>query len=72
MNDDKFKYIYAFTLLMGTLAWASFCVYVTYKALCTLQEPDILTAAGANVLLGSLITWTGNVVQHYFRKAKPE
>lgn len=72
MNSEIFKGIYALILLLITLAWASFSVWITYRALLDKLTVDILASAGANVLLGALIGWNANVIQHYFRKAKPE
>ena len=72
MDDERFKQYYSFVLLIITILWAGFCVWITYKACLILQAVNILAAAGANVLLGALINWNGNVIQHWFRKAKPE
>ena len=72
MNSDKFKYVYSLILLALTVGWAAFCVWITYRAAIQLQVVDILASAGANVLLGALINWAGNVNQYWFRKSKPE
>jgi len=69
---DRFKYIYSILLLVLTLAWAGFCVWITYRAVTQLLPADVLVSAGANVLLGALINWTGNVNQYWFRKALKE
>jgi len=71
-SDDKFKYIYALTLLFLTFLWAAFCVWITYRAMIDGEPVDILGSAGANMLLGAISTWDALVVQHYFRRAKPE
>lgn len=71
MDGDNFKYVYSIVLLVLTIGWAAFCVWITYKAASQLQAADILASAGANVLLGALINWAGNVNQYWFRKSKP-
>ena len=71
MNDEQFKQRYSIVLLVLTLLWASFCVFITYRAITEQGTADILVTAGANVLLGALINWMGNVNQFWFRKAKP-
>jgi hypothetical protein len=70
--DEKFKYAYAFTLLIITVLWGAFSVWIVYKAATELLAVEILGAAGATGLLGAMITWDALVVQHYFRRAKPE
>jgi len=72
MNSERFKQYYSFILLGVTILWSGFSVWITYRAVSLLVATDILAAAGANVLLGALINWNGNVIQHWFRKAKPE
>ncbi len=72
MAGEKFKQAYALVLLGLTIAWAVFCVWITYRALIQGSAVNIIAAAGADFLLGSLATWDGLVVQHYFRKAEPE
>ena len=72
MNDEQFKQRYSVILLAVTIAWAAFCVVLTYLAASQKSTPDILASAGANVLLGALINWMGNVNQFWFRKAKPK
>jgi hypothetical protein len=71
-KDDLPKWIFSFFLLTVNIIWAGFCVWITYKAYNELKAVDVLAAAGANVLLGALINWTGNVVQFWFRRAKPQ
>lgn len=71
-SDDKFKYFYAFALLIITVLWGAFSVWIVYKAATGLQAVDILGGAGATGLLGAMMTWDALVVQHYFRRAKPE
>ena len=71
MKGEQFKQVYAFVTLALTVLWAAFCVWITYQAVATKETLNILGAAGADALLGALIVWTGNINQHYFRKAKP-
>lgn len=68
MNDDMFKHLYAFTVLVITICWGAFCVWITFQAIASLETADIVATAGANALLGALIVWNGNINQHYFRK----
>jgi len=72
MDNEQFKQKYSIILLLLTIVWASFCVFITYFAVADKSTPDILASAGANVLLGALINWMGNVNQFWFRKAKPK
>lgn len=72
MKGEVFKYCYAFTLLLVTIGWAVFSVWVTYRAISLGGAANILAAAGTDFLLGSLTTWDSLVVQHYFRKAKAQ
>ena len=71
MSSERFKQIYAFVNLGLMLAWAGFCVWITFQAVASKLATDVLAAAGANLLLGALIAWNGNINQFYFRKAKP-
>lgn len=72
MKSANFKHLYAFTILIATIAWAVFCVWITYKATVSTTPVNILGAAGADTLLGALITYNSLIVQHYFRKSTPE
>ena len=69
---DRFKYIYSILLLVATIGWACFSVWITYKAATAKLTIDILASAGANVLLGALIKMLSDVNQYWFRKAKPK
>ena len=68
MSNERFKQIYSFVLLGVTIAWAAFCVWITYRAVSEGGAVNILGAAGADALLGSLITWNALIIQHYYRK----
>jgi hypothetical protein len=52
--------------------WALFCVWITWLATQTLNQANIIAAAGSDALLGALISWNALIIQHYFRKATPE
>ena len=69
MEGNRFKYIYTILLLIITVLWALFCVWITYKAASDKLTLDILASAGANILLGNLITMCVDVKQYWFRKA---
>jgi hypothetical protein len=71
VNDEKFKQVYAFVNLGITVIWGAFCVWITFQAVASKLTVDILASAGANALLGALIVWHGNIVQFFFRRAKP-
>lgn len=68
MTDKNFKHTFSIGLLIATVAWAVFCVYMTYRAIVFQSDTDIIGLAGASVLLGAMINWMGNVNQYWFRK----
>jgi len=70
-NSSRFKEIYAFVVLGLTIAWAVFTVWITYRAVVTLNIANIVASSGAGILLGALVVWNGNINQFYFRK-KPK
>jgi len=70
MNGDTFRFIYALVLLILTVAWAAFCVWMTYKATIDLEPAQIVVAAGASSLLGALCVWDALVVKYYFEARK--
>lgn len=72
MSNDQFKQLYAVIVLVLTVSWAMFTVWMVYKAVARKEDFDIMAASGSNILLGALIAWNGNISQHYFRKSKPE
>ena len=72
MESNRFKYIYSILLLLITVFWAGFSVWITYKAASDKLTLDILASAGANILLGNLITMCVDVKQYWFRKALPK
>lgn len=78
MKSANFKHAYAFAVLAVTVLWAVFCVWITYQAIMAtianapMAAVNVLGAAGADTLLGALITYNSLIVQHYYRKATPE
>lgn len=69
MIGDKFKYVYSVLLLLVTLGWAAFAVLITYRAAIDKLTIDIITSAGANIVLGILLKMLSDVNQFWFRKA---
>ena len=72
MSDDSFKHWFAYQLFWGTVLWAVFTMWLVYKAACSNFPVDIFAAAGASGVTGALTAWVTLVVQHYFRRAKPQ
>lgn len=72
MNADNFKQLYAFVMLIITVAWAAFTVYTVDRSMDKPEPIDVLAASGSGVLLGALINWNGDIKQFWFRKAKSE
>lgn len=72
MQDLKFKQLYTIISLGATVAWAVFCVIMTWTAIRTSAASDILTSSGSGVLLGAMLGWHGNISQYWFRKAPPD
>jgi len=70
MNGDTFRFIYALLLLLLTVGWGVFCVWMTYKATIDLEPVQIVVAAGASSLLGALCVWDALVVKYYFEAKK--
>ena len=69
---DRSKLFLALLMILFTAGWAFWTVNVTLVAIAKLQVSDVIVAAGANGLLGSLVTLLTLIYQHYFRKSKPE
>lgn len=72
MLADKMKWVYTFFLLLVTIGWAAFCVFVAKEAMASPTATGILEVAGVTVLLGALIAWNANVNQYWFRKSTPD
>ena len=70
--SEKMKWLYAFVLLILTLAWAAYTVE-TVRACLTMPTPAaVIESSGTSVLLGALLTLNVNVNQYYFRKKTPD
>jgi len=70
--SEKMKWLYAFVLLVFTLAWAAYTVETVKACLVLLTPSAVLESSGTSVLLGALITLNVNVNQYYFRKKTPD
>lgn len=68
MNGDNLKWAYSFFLLIITVAWASFTVWVVRDTMDNLSAVGVMEASGAAGLLGALSTWNALVIQYWFRK----
>ena len=71
-NLDNHKLLLALLLLLFTASWSYFTVYATTNAIVIAKVSNIIVGAGANQVLGALLTLDTLVFQHYFRKVKPE
>ena len=71
MGVDRLKWLFTFTLLGATMGWAVFTVVIVKDAMAMPNSANVLESAGAGVVTGALVAWTGNVVQYWFRK-RPE
>jgi outer membrane protein W len=67
--EEKSRLLLAILILLVTSGWAYFTVWVTIEALASLKVSNVIGAAGANGLLGSLVTLLTLTWQFYFRKA---
>ena len=72
LTQDSVKLLLALLMILATMGWAFYTVNITLIAIAKLKVGDIVVAAGANGLLGSLVTLLTLTWQHYFRKSKPE
>lgn len=72
MYDDRYKWAYTFVLLLVTIFWSVFTVFIVRDALHEPSTIGVIEASGTSVLLGALIAWNGNVNQYYFRKKPNE
>lgn len=68
-GNDKARLLLALVMVLVTIGWGTFTVYITLLAIAKLRVTDIIVAAGANGLLGMLGTLLVLVYQFYFRKA---
>ena len=65
---DIWKWAYSFVMLLITVAWGAFTVLIIRNSIAQPDAVRILEASGASSLMGALIVWNGNIVQHWFRK----
>ena len=70
MEDNKMKWRYTFVVLSVFVGWASFAIWLTYRAACTGIAVDIMAASGTNVVLGILGAKWSDSHQFWFRKSK--
>ena len=69
---DKLKWLFTFTLLGATIGWGVFTVLIVKDAMVTPNSANVLESAGAGVVTGALVSWTGLVIQFWFRKKSPD
>lgn len=69
---EKLKWLYSFAVLIVTVGWAMFTLIFVANAIDKQSAASIMAASGASLLLGAMISWNGLIVQHWFRKSKPE
>lgn len=70
--SEKMKWLYTFTLLLVTLAWAGYSVVIVRAGLLAPTPINVIEAAGTGTVLGILLTLNVNVNQHWFRKRAPK
>ena len=70
--NNIMKWAYTFVLLLATIGWGIFLVYVVKDTIASPNTGNIIETAGVSVLLGALIAWNGTVNQHWFRKKDAE
>jgi len=72
MTTEKCKWFYTFLLLIITIGWAVFTIFMVKEALNEPTPVNVIEASGSGVLLGALITWNNDVKQYWFRKKLEE
>ena len=72
MTTEKCKWLYTFLLLIITIGWAVFTIFMVREALNEPTPVNVIEASGSGVLLGALITWNNDVKQYWFRKKLEE
>lgn len=70
--DQVMKWAFTFFLLLVTIWWARFTVLIVQAGIESPDPTKAIEGSGASLLLGSLITWDGMVIQFYFRKKTPD
>ena len=68
MDNQTFKEKFTEKLFFTTVAWAVFCAILTGIAIIWENTSNILVAAGADTLLGALVSWNVITIQYWFRK----
>jgi len=71
-KDDRTKFVLTLCIMAFVGWWAYFTVCTVKEALVNLTAVDVMQAAGATGLLGSLITLLTLSWQYWFRRAKPD
>jgi len=72
MDDKSWRWFYTFTILMVTVGWAAFVMYMVKWTMINPNPINVVELSGVSVLLGALIVWNGNVNQFWFRKKPPK
>ena len=72
LTTENCKWIYTFALLLITICWAVFTVFVVKEAVSDPTPVNVIEASGTGVLLGALISWNNDVKQYWFRKKLDE
>jgi len=49
-----------------------FTVLIVKSCMATPSTISVVEASGVSVLMGGLITWSGLIIQHWFRKKNAE
>ena len=71
-SDERFKHALSFFLFMLTILWALICLVATLMAVDTSEPGWIVAASGTGGVTGSFLTFDALIIQHWFRRAKPE
>lgn len=68
LTTENCKWIYTFAVLLITIGWAVFTVYMVDRAIDAPTAVNVIEASGTGVLLGHLISINNDVKQYWFRK----
>ena len=69
---DILKWAFSFYIVTITIGWAVFTVLIVKSCMATPSTISVVEASGVSVLMGGLITWSGLIIQHWFRKKNAE
>lgn len=77
MSDSNLKWVFTFTMIFITIAWAVFTVFIVRDVALKvntneIQQIDVIAVAGAGTLMGALIGWDTLIIQYWFRKKPGE